>query len=119
MNPIKRMDLAELPQFVVVEVRAEPNDEAVVLGHFSHLRGVRNDGGWLYRRPGPSLSGGLSRVPSAQGETVEFRTSDLALAPELRAGARYPWVDHYWQAYHVDLILDGHWAARQFAAEPA
>ena len=114
------MDSSGLPQFTVVEVRAGPADgRSVVAGHFSHLRGVRNNGGWLYRQPGPSVVGGLSLVPSAAGEPVEFRTPDLALAPELRVGAVYPWVDEYWQAYHVDMVLAGRWEARTFAATPA
>src|SRR5688500_18804717 len=109
------MDSSGLPQFTVIEVRPGPADgESVVVGHFSHLRGVRNSGGWLYRQPGPSVIGGLSVSPSAAGELVEFRTPDLALAPELRVGAVYAWVDQHWQAYHVDIVLAGRWAARTF-----
>ncbi|MEO7043142.1 MAG: hypothetical protein ABI035_12845 [Gemmatimonadaceae bacterium] len=115
-----RIDISGLPQFTVGNVRAAIVDnDAVVIGHFSHLHGVRNDGGWLYRSPGPSIVGGLSCVPTAAGEYVEFRTPDLALAAELHAGAVYPWVDIYWQAYHVDMILAGRWDARIMSAAPA
>ena len=113
------MDLPGLPQFTVDEVRLQGNRTAVVVGRFSHLRGVRNDGGYLYRRPGPSIAGELSAIPTAPGETVEFRTADLDLAPELRPGSVYPWVDHYWQPYHVDMVLAGRWEPRRFAAKAA
>lgn len=114
------MDLSALPHFIVEKVLpASGNGDQVVVGRFSHLRGVRNDGGWLYRRPGPSIVGGLSHVPPDAGEAVEFRTADLELAPELRPGVSYPWVDQYWQAYHVDMVLAGRWEPRTFAAMAA
>lgn len=114
------MDLSQLPQFTIDEVREVSPGDSVIIGQFSHLRGVRNDGGWLYRRP-PELSlvGGLNRVPSAAGEAVEFRTPDEDRVPELRVGTAYPWIDEYWQAYQVDMILDGQWEARRFAVASA
>lgn len=114
------MELTGLAQFVVDDVApASANGDAVVVGRFSHLRGVRNDGGYLYRRPGPSIAGALVRMPATPGEAVEFRTPDLALAPEMRPGVAYPWVDRYWQVYHVDMVLAGRWKARTFAAAAA
>ena len=113
------MDLSGLPQFTVDTVHVEPGGDAIVVGRLSHLRGVRNESGWLHRRPGPSIVGTLDRMPSAAGEAVAFRTPDAALAPELRAGAVFPWVDWYWQPYHVDMILDGEWERRRFAPGPA
>jgi hypothetical protein len=113
------MDISGLPHFIVEEIWRTSDDDARIVGRFSHLRGVRNDGGWLYRRPGPSLIGRLSRVPSAPGERVEFWTPDDGLAPELQSGATYPWIDHYWQAYHADMVLDAQWEPRTFGAAPA
>jgi hypothetical protein len=44
---------------------------------------------------------------------------DVALAPEMRVGAMYPWIDGYWQAYHVAMVLAGKWTPRVFSATPA
>ena len=114
------MDLSGLPQFTVDAVQPTAGDgDTIIVGRLSPLQGVRNPGGWLYRRPGPSIVGGLSHVPTRPGEIIEFRTPDLALAPELRPGIVYPWLDGYWQAYHVDMILDGNWEGRTFVSTPA
>ena len=50
---------------------------------------------------------------------MEFRTSDASLAPELEASTSYPWIDGYWQAYQVAMILAGRWEQREFHAQPA
>jgi hypothetical protein len=116
------MELRDLPQFTVLEVRApHPNGSTDVVGCFSHLRGVHAEDGWLYRRGGPSMVGGLDALPREAGTLVVFTTPDAALAPELAPGAVYPWVGGYWQAYHLDMILAGpaHWQRRTFAAAPA
>ena len=114
------MDLDGLPQFAVDEIRYGPNSgDPVIIGRFSHLRGVRNDGGYLYRRPGPSIVGRLSHVPTVADEPVEFCTPDLELAPEIRPGSVYPWIDEYWHAYHIDMILEGKWKRRTFVSTPA
>jgi len=115
-----KFGLPDLSQFLVVEIRSPANDEnTIIVGQFSHLASVRNDGGWLYRYPGPSLPGSLSRVPTALGESVEFVTPDATFAPELRPGVSYPWVDQYWQAYHIDMVQAGQWEYRKFVATPA
>jgi hypothetical protein len=112
------MDLAGLAQFTIDACRR--TEEGVVLtGHFSHLRGVRNDGGWLYRTDAPAIVGTLSRVPAAPGEPVEFRSPDDEMAAGLAPGQTYPWIDIYWQAYHVGMILAGRSEPRRFVAEAA
>ncbi len=114
------MELSGLPQSTLAGVRHEPSTgEAFITGRFSHLHGVRNDGGYLYRRPGPSIVGRLVRVPTEDSETAEFRTPDLEFAPELQPGLVYPWIDHYWQPYHIDMILAGQWEPRTFVSTPA
>jgi len=116
------MELTDLPQFTVLDVGTrDPNGNTALVGRFSHLRGVHGVDGWLYRRGGPSLVGGLDAVPAGPGAPVAFTTPDAELAPELAPGAAYPWVDGYWQAHHVDMILAGpaHWQRRRFEAAPA
>ena len=112
------MDLSGLPQFTIDAVRQD-EDGVLLTGHFSRLRGVRNGGGWLYRTDAPAIIGGLSHVPTAPGEPVEFRSPDDDMAAELAPGESYPWIDEYWQAYHVTMILAGRWEPRRFVAEAA
>ena len=114
------MNLLDLPQFTVDAIRpATGSTDAILTGRFSHLRGVRNDHGALYRAGGRPINGVLSRVPASTTEAVDFDTPDAALADELAPGVTYPWVDGYWQAYHVAMILAGHWEPRLFAAARA
>ena len=81
------MDLSGLPQFTIEEIRHTPGDpEVVLVGRLSHLRGVRNQAAWLYRSKGPSLIGTVAQIPTLTHDSVEYRTSDTALAPELRVG---------------------------------
>ena len=117
------MDLSGLPQFTVDEVVPAPSPaaETLVVGRLSHVRGVRDERGWLYRSGGPSVVGDLTRVPAEPGERLEFYTPDADFAPELRPGAVYPWVPGPWDPRHLDLVLagPGRWTRRAFAAVPA
>jgi hypothetical protein len=115
------MKLDELPRFTVEAVQSA-NDEGktLIVGHLSHLRGVRSEHGFLYRANGPSLVGDLERIPGASTDEVRFITSDAEYAPELRKGAAYPWLDGAWQPYHVKMVLSPpeRWQHRVFAAAP-
>ena len=51
--------------------------------------------------------------------TISVFTDDLK--PDVTAGATFPWLDHYWQPYHLAMILapaEG-WERRTFVATPA
>ena len=114
------MDLSDLPQFTIDEVHATADDaEGRVVGRFTHLQGVHNDAGWLYRVGRPSVVGNLGQVPAQAGEPVTFVSPDPEFVAELHSGESYPWVDIYWQAYHVSMILAGQWEPRTFASSPA
>ena len=114
------MDLSGLPQFTIEEIRVAVGDpEVVLVGRLSHLRGVRNETAWLYRSARDSMIGTVSEIPATSEHQVEYRTSDVGLAPELRVGAVYPWIDGYWQAYQVAMILAGNWEPRIFSSAPA
>lgn len=65
------------------------------------------------------MNGVLSRLPASEGDAVEFETPDAGLAHELAPGVNYPWVDGYWQAYHVTAILAGQWEPRVFSPTAA
>ncbi|MEP6622383.1 MAG: hypothetical protein ABJE47_23875 [bacterium] len=116
------MDLSDLPQFAIAEIQEGPTPgERVLVGRFSHLRGLRNERGWLYRHGGVSLIGDLRTVPVSSDERALFITPDAALAPELAPGLTYPWLDGYWDPRHVAMVLapEESWRRRTFAATPA
>ena len=116
------MDLNGLPQFSILDIRAAQNErEATVLvGRFSHLKGVRNDSGSLYgTRHEYQINGSLSRIPASPDEIIEFATFDAEYEPDLARRQIFPYIDAYWQRYHVDLILAGRWEARFFTSGPA
>ena len=65
--------------------------------------------------------GDLDSVPRHPGEAIAFRTPDGSLAPELVPGVVFPWLDIYWQPYHLSMILAGpeSWHPKVFAATDA
>jgi hypothetical protein len=109
------MNLADLPQFNVDTVQ-ERDGEVRLSGRLSHLRGVRAGRSWLYAGIDASIIGDLEIVDHATANAV-FITSDRVLAERVTAGASLPWVDGYWQAYQIAMIVDpGHpWAHTVFA----
>lgn len=115
------MKLEELPRFTLSEIRAaDAEDDTIIIGHLSHLRGVRGAHGYLYRPHGPSLMGDLEAIPSTISEAARFRTADAAYAPDLKPGASYPWLDGSWKPYHLKMVLSPaeRWQRRSFSASP-
>jgi hypothetical protein len=92
-----------------------------VHGSFSHLRGVHNADGYLYRVGLPAIVGGFDAQPSAAGLPLIFRTPETALALALMPGATYAYLDCYWQPYHLDMVLAGPaaWQLRTMSATAA
>jgi hypothetical protein len=116
------MKLDDLPQFAVREVHdADAEGKTLVIGHLSHLQGVHGKTGFLYRAQGPSIMGDLEAIPSNVTEPARFRTADAGFAPELKAGAVYPWLDGSWKPYHLKMVLSPahRWQRRSFSASPA
>ena len=98
------MQLADLPQFTITGARCV--DASWVLdGQFNHLRTVRSARSWLYVSRTDSLIGDLEHLDPAT-RRAQFNTMDLAPPPQWIRNATLPWVDGYWQAYHIALILD-------------
>jgi hypothetical protein len=96
------MKLEDLPRFTVSEIHeAGAEGNALIVGHLSHLHGVRGLHGYLYRSHGPSIMGDLDAIPSTITDPVRFRTADAEYAPELKAGMFYPWLDGSWKPYHL------------------
>ncbi len=115
------MKIEDLPRFTVDSVQPTDADgNTLVVGHLSHLRGVRSESGFLFRAKGPSLLGTLERVPTSPADEVRFVTRDAEYAPELTRGAAFPWLDGAWKPYHLKMVQTPpeHWQRRVFAASP-
>jgi hypothetical protein len=115
------MKLEDLPQFTVDELhRLDDEGNTRIIGHFSHLRGVRSASGYLYRASGPSIAGDLEAIPTTSTEPVRLLTREAEYAPDLRPCARYTWLDGQWKPYHLKMILTAteRWQRREFSASP-
>jgi hypothetical protein len=115
------MKLEDLPQFTVEAIEGRGEGSTLIIGHFSHLRGVRGEHGYLYCPHGPSIMGDLEAIPSTSGDPARFLTSDAEYAPDLKRGASYPWLDGSWKPYHVKMALSPseRWQRRVFSSVPA
>ena len=113
------MKLAGLPHFTVHEVQRR-DTEWLLFGAFDHLNTVREDSGWLYVSPDYCISGELEALSQTK-KTACFRTNNEPLAASELVGESIPWIDGYWQAYYVTLILDADhkWNKVTFSSSPA
>ena len=112
------MELRDLPQFTVREVR-DADTSPKLVGRFSHLSGVREGRSWLYDMSEP-LTGDLENLDSATEEAV-FDAPYWTPESVARPGVALPWIDGYWQAYHVTMIIDtaNVWRRADFVASDA
>jgi hypothetical protein len=116
------MKLEDLPRFTVIEIRSPGGEgNTLIIGHLSHLRGVRSPRGYLYRAHGPSVMGDLEAIPSTSAEPARFLTPDAEYAPDLKPGVSYPWLDGSWKPYHLKMALSPaeRWQRRVFSSSPA
>ena len=117
MSP-SRVTLADLPQFTISAVEFGEGDWAKIAGKFNsnnfidRLR-LRNGRGWLY----------VSCSESIIGDVTGFEESSLAAVFEAEVpkdrfapGQTFPFLDGYWNAYQVAMVLDGtnHWDRVEF-----
>lgn len=114
------MKLADLPQFTISAVRPGAGGGWALEGQFNHLETVREERSWLYVSRRDSLIGDLEAL-DAQTRQARFMISDPNPPPAWLTGATLPWLDGWWQAFHVTLILDpGHpWERVSFASRDA
>jgi hypothetical protein len=113
------MQLADLPQFMISGARLL-NGVWVLDGQFNHLETVREGRSWLYVSRADSLIGDLEAL-DRETRQARFNTMDPALPSPWMTDATLPWLDGWWQAFHVSLILDtAHpWEQVTFAARDA
>jgi hypothetical protein len=79
-------------------------------GRFNRTAGVREGRCWLLAPERECLLGDLTSFDPATGDAV-FESAD-AVPPEL-PGASLPYVDGYWQAYHVWMVAEPLWQWRR------
>lgn len=112
------MELRDLAQFEIEGVRDSATDIRLV-GRLSHLRGVQEGGSWLYAGD-DSVIGDLEELDPATGAAVFWAPYWTPESPA-QPGAVLPWLDAYWQAYHVSMIVDptNAWRREAFVASDA
>ena len=113
------MQLADVPQFTVRAV-ALVDDEWVLEGDFNHLNTVHEGRSWLYVSRTDSLIGDLERLDPAS-RCARFNTKDRTALPPWVIWHTFPWLDGYWDARDVALILDSEhtWQPVVFQASDA
>src|SRR4029079_17343025 len=88
-------------------------------GTFTHLGGVREGRSWLYAG-NESLIGDLVDVDPATGQAT-FMAPFWSRDSPVQAGRLVPWLDGYWQPYHVTMIVapEAVWRRTELSAEDA
>ena len=94
--------LEDLPAFEIAHVEAA--DHPRLHGVFNHLRSVKAGRSWLYH-PADPLIGDLLHLNEATGRAV-FEAPFWNASHPIQAGSRPQWLDGYWQACHVTMIVD-------------
>jgi hypothetical protein len=110
--------LHDLPGFEVVQISGASEPELV--GVFTHLRGVRAGRSWLYAGDADSLIGDLIDIDEPT-RRAKFTAPFWSPKNPIQVGTVARWLDGYWQAYHVTMILDPQaaWKRTQFTPSPA
>jgi hypothetical protein len=97
------MNLHDLPLFTIERILNQATAPHLA-GAFSHVSGVREGRSWLYH-PTHALIGDLEQLSLSTREAVfaaPFWTPD----GPAQVGEALPWVDGYWQANDLTMILD-------------
>ena len=112
------MQLSDLPQFSVDATKLV-GGVWVLEGVFNHLRSVAENRSWLYA-PRAALIGDIEAL-DRQTRRARFNTMDPNPPRIPTMGQTFPWLSGYWQAFHIDIILDPNhlWRPLVFRAEDA
>jgi hypothetical protein len=97
------MKLQDLPRFTISAITGQGGVSRLV-GRFSIIAGVREGRSWLYDPVNP-LIGDLEKLDLDTREAVFVAPFWTTVSPA-QVGAALPWVDGYWQAYHLTMILN-------------
>jgi len=107
---MKRVE--DLPHFLVTGIqKAESHNtgyaEFELLGVFDKVDDVREGRGWLLLPERKCLIGDLISLDLA-AKTAVFLTAERP-DPDV-VGAKLPFLDGYWQAYHVWMVVEPRWS---------
>jgi hypothetical protein len=110
--------LEDLPAFEVQ--RIDDGGEPELIGVFTHLHTVRLGRSWLYAGDAGSLIGDLADIDETS-RSARFIAPFWSLASPIQVGSVAPWLDAYWQAHHITMILDTEagWLRTEFVPSPA
>jgi len=110
----KAVRLDQLPQFRIDSIDRGEADVRLK-GQLSDLRGVHDGRCWLYISLTSSLIGDL-QIRDASRRSAEFAYPATELPPEVFVGASLPWVEAYWNAFHIHMVLSpaGSWQLIEF-----
>ena len=113
---VTRLD--DLPAFRVMQITNADGPELV--GLFTHLNSVRVGPGWLYAGDANSLVGELVDIDEATRQGKFAAPFWTPISP-IQVGSAAPWLDGYWQAHHLTMILDPQavWKRTEFTPSPA
>jgi len=110
--------LQDLPAFEVH--RIVDGEEPELFGVLTHLRGVRLGRSWLYAGDADSLIGDLLDL-DATSRRARFVAPFWSSPSPVQVGSIVPWLDAYWHAYHLTMILDldANWQRTEFVPSSA
>lgn len=93
-------------------------DEPELFGVFTHLKTVRGGRSWLYAGD-DSLIGDLTDLDEIR--SARFVAPFWTPESPIQAGDAAPWLDAWWQAFQLTMILDSSASRRrtEFIASPA
>ena len=104
MSP--RRTISELPHFAVTGTAGEPGAQFELSGVFDRLRGIQAGRGWLLFSERSALIGDVEQIDSDK-QTAIFVTPE---EPQVVVtGRSLPFLDGYWQAYHIWMVTDPGW----------
>lgn len=114
----RTIHLEDLPAFEVQRITT--TDQTELVGVFTHLNSVRAGRSWLYAGDAGSLIGDLLDL-DATSRRARFIAPFWSSTSPIHVGTVAPWLDAYWQAYHVTMIVDplAEWTRTKFAPSPA
>ncbi len=111
----QRVLLSDLGHFTIASILALPQDEVELRGSFSHLRGVRSGRGWLYIWSSDAILGDLAEL-DPESKTARFTSVNPRV--ELQPGQSFPWLDGYWDPWHVAMVLGPETSFKRVAFQP-
>ena len=115
--------MEDLPQFLVTGIAegvTHPNGYAdfQLSGVFDRVDGVREQRGWLLLPDRDCLTGDLRGLDPESKTAVFFIYSTSETRRPDVLGSKLPYLDGYWQAYHVWMVVEPEWIWKPLVFRP-